>query len=292
MRRLMQRHNPRRPLRRFASAALLAALLSAPAPLSALAVGDEGSSQATGPTGSTIAADTVSTSTAPAAPAAVSIHVGTAPDRGKGTAPGRGKASSRSPNYREAKEDPFTKFGFHAVWITNGGFHPASLTVHVGEPVVWTNYSKDRDHNVTGDDLDSGVLHPGTKGNRQSYRHTFTVPGTYNYECSLHPDMKGTVTVLARSSGTEGASGSGDSGGSGGGSNGKKKPSKGSQASSPDGTSASTATSGSGSSPASSGSSSLPLTGFDPLGLAILGLLLLDAGLAIQVIRTRRSARL
>ena len=32
-----------------------------------------------------------------------------------------------------------------------------------------------------------------TKG--QAYSHTFTAPGTYDYVCGLHPNMKGQVEV-------------------------------------------------------------------------------------------------
>ena len=47
-------------------------------------------------------------------------------------------------------------------------------------------------HNITADDgsFTSGNLAPGA-----TFGETFTVAGTYPYHCSIHPTMKGTVTV-------------------------------------------------------------------------------------------------
>jgi plastocyanin len=40
---------------------------------------------------------------------------------------------------------------------------------------------------------DSGILNQG-----QTYTLTLTVPGTYHYDCSIHPDwMIGTIVVVA-----------------------------------------------------------------------------------------------
>lgn len=81
------------------------------------------------------------------------------------------------------------------VTIADYSFTPANLTVHVGEPVTWTN-TAGRNHTVTSDDgneLDSGDI-----GSGEAYGHVFEAAGTYRYHCSIHPDrMHGTVTVLA-----------------------------------------------------------------------------------------------
>lgn len=69
-------------------------------------------------------------------------------------------------------------------------FEPAAVTVAAGEEVTWTN-SDNFTHNVRIGDEVIGEAEPG-----QTVSHTFTDPGTYDYDCSLHPtDMKGTVTV-------------------------------------------------------------------------------------------------
>jgi plastocyanin len=82
-------------------------------------------------------------------------------------------------------------------------FSPSSVAIATGDTVTWTNQgSAPEGHDVTGDGLASGVLQQG-----QSYSHTFTSAGTVNYICSLHPFMKGSVTVAA---GGGGGGGSGD----------------------------------------------------------------------------------
>jgi plastocyanin len=61
----------------------------------------------------------------------------------------------------------------------------------VGTTVKWTN--KDNvPHTVTSatGDWDSGQL-----SNGQSFSHTFTQAGTFAYQCTVHPTMKGTITV-------------------------------------------------------------------------------------------------
>jgi plastocyanin len=72
-------------------------------------------------------------------------------------------------------------------------FSPSSLSVLTGDTVTWTNNgTAPEGHDVTGDGLASGLLQEG-----QSYSHTFASAGTFNYICSLHPFMTGSVTVAA-----------------------------------------------------------------------------------------------
>jgi amicyanin len=78
--------------------------------------------------------------------------------------------------------------------MKNLAFNPAQLTIKAGTTVVWTN-DEDVPHTVkasagSGVQFESGTLNKG-----QSFQFTFTKPGTYPYECTLHPDMKGTITV-------------------------------------------------------------------------------------------------
>lgn len=71
-------------------------------------------------------------------------------------------------------------------------FSPAELTVEVGTTVVWTNKDP-ADHTVTAADgsFDSDVLAPGA-----DYRRLFDAPGTFSYQCDLHPGMTGQVKVV------------------------------------------------------------------------------------------------
>jgi plastocyanin len=127
-------------------------------------------------------------------------------------------------------------------------FSPSSLTVNTGDTVNWTNNGAEP-HDVTGSGLSSGTMQSG-----QSYSHTFASAGDFSYICSLHPFMKGSVTVLA-SSGEGGSSSSQD-------------PSTG-----PGSESAAVNSSG-----AAGSSTQLPSTGLPVLPLLATGLALMLAG--------------
>jgi plastocyanin len=76
--------------------------------------------------------------------------------------------------------------------IKNFSFDPATLSVKTGTKVTWTN-NDSTSHTITSDSgslLNSGTLAPG-----QSFSFTFTKDGTISYHCSIHPTMKGGVTV-------------------------------------------------------------------------------------------------
>ncbi len=77
------------------------------------------------------------------------------------------------------------------VTIDNFTFNPQRITVKTGTTVTWTN-KDDIPHAVaaTGKAFRSKVLDTDN-----SYSFTFTMPGTYDYFCSLHPHMTGTVVV-------------------------------------------------------------------------------------------------
>jgi len=72
------------------------------------------------------------------------------------------------------------------------GYMPSQVQVHAGQTVAWTNDGNES-HDVTSDDDDwhSGQLFPTV-----SYRHVFGFAGTFTYHCSIHLDMRGSITVL------------------------------------------------------------------------------------------------
>lgn len=80
--------------------------------------------------------------------------------------------------------------GTAEVKIVDFAFVPATLTVPVGTTVVWTNTGVE--HTTTSRDnvWASEVMEPG-----DTFRFTFTQPGTYPYLCALHPDMVAVVIV-------------------------------------------------------------------------------------------------
>jgi amicyanin len=81
--------------------------------------------------------------------------------------------------------------GGTAVNITNFKFDPATLTVPVGTTVTWTNQDEEP-HTVAAKD---GSFHSPGMDTHGSYSFTFNTPGSYDYVCSIHPFMTGTVVV-------------------------------------------------------------------------------------------------
>jgi plastocyanin len=90
--------------------------------------------------------------------------------------------------------------GAQSVTIKDFKYAPASISVSVGDSITWTNQDI-APHTATASDgsFDTGNLSKGKSGTV-----TLSKAGTFAYICSIHPSMKGTVTVA-------------DSGGSGGG---------------------------------------------------------------------------
>jgi len=76
---------------------------------------------------------------------------------------------------------------------TNSCFLPYSVTVNVGDQVIWSN-DDTAAHTVTSNDgsFDSSLFMSGT-----SFSHTFSQAGTYPYLCMVHPWMTGVVNVQA-----------------------------------------------------------------------------------------------
>lgn len=75
------------------------------------------------------------------------------------------------------------------VRIQNSAFYPDSITISSGDTVRWTNLDS-TNHTVVGTGFSSGNI-----SYEDSYEHTFTKAGTYNYYCSIEPSMKGVVIV-------------------------------------------------------------------------------------------------
>ena len=71
-------------------------------------------------------------------------------------------------------------------------FNPGTVTIKAGGKVTWTN-DDSVGHDVTADDFESGS--PGGIEGGSTFSHTFKKAGTYDYVCSVHPGMKGSVKV-------------------------------------------------------------------------------------------------
>lgn len=76
--------------------------------------------------------------------------------------------------------------------IQGFAFSQQELSINVGDTVIWTN--KDTaPHNVIS--TSGSVLQSEDLGNGESYQHTFTEAGTFEYLCTIHPAMTGKIIV-------------------------------------------------------------------------------------------------
>jgi LPXTG-motif cell wall-anchored protein len=160
------------------------------------------------------------------------------------------------------KPKPVKAAAAGSVSIKDFSFAPKSISINVGDTVSWTNTGK-QPHTATGSGFDTGTLKQG-----ESASHTFNTAGTFNYICTIHPFMKGTVVVAAAAGSSPStshsqSSGSGSSGSGGSGSAGSATPGAAAQS-------------------AQAAKPGIPNTGMDVVWLALSGVLLLGSGLAIR----------
>lgn len=100
---------------------------------------------------------------------------------------GSGEAAAASPESGAA-----TAADAIAVDIKDFAYGPDPIEIPAGATVTWTN----RDavpHTATA--VDRAVLQSGTLNQGDSYSLTFAEPGTFDYFCEFHANMKGTIVV-------------------------------------------------------------------------------------------------
>jgi len=97
---------------------------------------------------------------------------------------------------------PTPTSGQALVVMRNLAFNPATISIHVGQAVVWRN-DDSAPHTTTSGSCsgntctpmpgwDSGTLNPG-----QSFSFTFNTAGTFTYYCRIHGAMmQGTIRVM------------------------------------------------------------------------------------------------
>jgi plastocyanin len=106
--------------------------------------------------------------------------------------PPQSNSSSSSQNSSSSSQDQNSSTG--SITIKNMMFTPSQITVAKGGTVTWTN--NDNTTHTVVDDLSnvggpkSGDIAPGT-----TYSFTFTKTGSFQYHCSIHPSMRGTIVV-------------------------------------------------------------------------------------------------
>ena len=74
--------------------------------------------------------------------------------------------------------------------IVGYAYSPSQVIISKGDTVIWTNQDSVR-HDVNGDGIESSLLSKG-----ETFSMTFNKAGTYNYICTPHPYMKGSVIVV------------------------------------------------------------------------------------------------
>ncbi len=70
-------------------------------------------------------------------------------------------------------------------------YAPRTLTIAVGATVTWRNRDAEP-HTVRGADE---LVRSGALDQDETYSVRFDKPGTYQYGCSIHPQMMGTIIV-------------------------------------------------------------------------------------------------
>ena len=79
------------------------------------------------------------------------------------------------------------------VKIDNFAFAPQRVVVKAGTTVIWIN-DDDIPHTVASS---TKLFKSNALDTKDKFSFTFTTPGAYEYFCSLHPHMTGTIVVEA-----------------------------------------------------------------------------------------------
>ena len=76
--------------------------------------------------------------------------------------------------------------------IKDFAFNPKTLTVKSGEKITWINHD-DEPHTVVS--VEKQFKKSTALDTDQEFTITVGAPGTYDYFCSVHPKMTGTIVV-------------------------------------------------------------------------------------------------
>jgi plastocyanin len=69
-------------------------------------------------------------------------------------------------------------------------FTPGNLSIAVGGTVTWTNHDVTSHTTTSTSGAWNGTLAPGA-----TFSRAFPTAGTFDYRCTIHPAMSGTITV-------------------------------------------------------------------------------------------------
>ena len=83
------------------------------------------------------------------------------------------------------------------VTVDDNTFEPETATIAAGDTVTWS-FEGNSAHNVTFDEGESSQLVKDGE-----FERTFDEAGDFDYTCTVHPGMEGTVVVAASATGSE-----------------------------------------------------------------------------------------
>jgi plastocyanin len=101
-------------------------------------------------------------------------------------------ASFTGPDGTTATARSGVERGTITVQIKGLAFPDGTRTVAVGTKVVWTN-DDEAAHTVTATDKS---YDSGRKDKGGTFEHAYPSIGKYDYYCTIHPFMKGSITVV------------------------------------------------------------------------------------------------
>ena len=106
---------------------------------------------------------------------------------------GASSEQASPPEKSSAAASPEDKHRPPTVTIAHFSYEPRTLVVRRGTRVTWTN-EDDAPHTVTS------TAEPRTFASKaldtdDKFSHVFDTPGTYEYFCALHPQMRARVIV-------------------------------------------------------------------------------------------------
>jgi len=125
------------------------------------------------------------------ATAAVVVGLVTACSSGSNSSGGGTTAAGGSSSPSMTMSTPMAASSGSQIEVKNFTFEPMMLSIAVGTTVTW-KFDDSAQHTVSADD--KSFVSPALS-NGQTYTHTFTTAGTFQYICSIHQYMKGTIVV-------------------------------------------------------------------------------------------------
>jgi plastocyanin len=115
---------------------------------------------------------------------------------------GNGGNGGETPPAGGGEETPLPGGGALTAEVTlvNTAFNPPQIEVEAGTTVTWINADTTA-HTVTAGtrDAPTGLFDSGNLDPGGTFSFTFTEPGTYDYFCTPHDGMDGTVVVTESS---------------------------------------------------------------------------------------------